>query len=128
MKNRYAKVRENVTVVFLVSRYFFLFYSDQPRLDTRVVITNLATFTSHLYSYSDVCPAQSMGLVRYPATTAPESGSRTVIAQCADNARRVSSSLSVTCSSTGSWSGSPRCQCNSGYDEVTIEGRQVCLG
>ena len=69
-----------------------------------------------------------MGLVRYPATTAPNSGSQTVTAQCADNARRVSSSLSVTCSSTGSWSGSPRCQCNAGYQTATIEGRQVCLG
>ena len=69
-----------------------------------------------------------MGLVRYPATTAPNSGSQTVTVQCADNARRVRSSLSVTCSSTGSWSGSPRCQCNSGYGEATIEGRQVCLG
>ena len=75
-----------------------------------------------------MCPAQSVGLVRYPATLAPDSGSTTVFAQCADNACRVSSSLSVTCSSTGSWSGSPGCQCNSGYDEVTVEGRQVCLG
>ena len=69
-----------------------------------------------------------MGLVRYPATPAPNSGATTVTAQCADNARRVSSSLSVTCSSTCSWSGSPQCQCNSGYEEATIEGRQVCLG
>ena len=76
-----------------------------------------------------MCPAQSVGLVRYPATPVPDSGSTTVSAQCADNARRVSSSsLSVRCSSTGSWSGSPQCQCNSGYDEATIEGRQVCLG
>ena len=69
-----------------------------------------------------------MGLVHYPATLAPNSGSTTVTAQCADNARRVSSSLSVTCSSTGSWSGSPRCQCNAGYQTATIDGRQVCLG
>ena len=93
-----------------------------------MVITNLATFTSHLYSYTDVCPAQSVGLVRYPATTAPESGSRTVIAQCADNARRVSSSLSVTCRSTGSWSGSPQCQCNTGYRAVNFSERQICQG
>ena len=75
-----------------------------------------------------MCPAQSVGLVRYPATQAPASGSIAVTAQCADNARRVSSSLSVICRSDSSWSGSPRCQCNSGYEEATIEGRQVCLG
>ena len=69
-----------------------------------------------------------MGLVRYPATLTPNSGSMTVTAQCADNSHRVSSSLSVTCSSTGSWSGSPQCQCNSGYMTATIDGRQVCLG
>ena len=105
---------------------FFLFHSEQPRSDTRSDI-DLATFT-YLYLYPDVCPAQSVGLVHYPATPAPNSGSTTVTAQCADNARRVSSSLSVTCSSTGSWSGSPRCLCNAGYQTATIDGRQVCLG
>ena len=71
-----------------------------------------------------------MGLVHYPATLAPNSGSTTVTAQCADNARRVSSSLSVTCSSTGSWSGSPRCQCNDGYEAVTVNvnEKQICQG
>ena len=69
-----------------------------------------------------------MGLVRYPATLAPNSGLTTVTTECADNARRVSSSLSVICSSTGSWSGSPRCQCNSGYEAVTVNYRQICQG
>ena len=81
-----------------------------------------------LLAAPEFCEAQSVGLVRYPATPAPNSGSTTVTAQCADNAHRVSSSLSVTCSSTGSWSGSPRCQCNAGYQIATIDGRQVCLG
>ena len=76
----------------------------------------------------EFCEAQSVGLVRYPATLAPNSGSTTVTAQCADNARRVSSSLSVTCSSTGSWSGSPRCQCNDGYVAVTVNNREICQG
>ena len=81
-----------------------------------------------VFADPEFCDAQSVGLVRYPKTLAPNSGSTTVTAQCADNARRVSSSLSVTCSSTGSWSGSPRCQCNAGYQTATIDGRQVCLG
>ena len=86
------------------------------------------SFTPNTPQPPVLCEAQSVGLVRYPATTAPNSGSTTVTAECADNAHRVSSSISVTCSSTGSWSGNPWCQCNSGYDEATIEGRQVCLG
>ena len=81
-----------------------------------------------VFADPEFCEAQSVDLVRYPATLAPNSGSTTVSAQCADNARRVSSSLSVTCSSTGSWSGSPRCQCNARYQIATIDGRQVCLG
>ena len=81
-----------------------------------------------MFADPEFCEAQTVGLVRYPATLAPNSGSTTVTAQCADNARRVSSSLSVTCNSTGSWFGSPRCQCNAGYDAVTVEERQVCLG
>ena len=69
-----------------------------------------------------------MDLVRYPTLLAPVSGSVTIAAQCAANAHKTSSSLSVSCSSTGSWSGSPQCQCNSGYQKTTIDGRQVCLG
>ena len=115
--------------MFLACHFFrhFSFYSEQPRLDTENV-TDLTIFTSHVYSYSDVCPAQSVGLVRYPATLAPNSGSTTVAAECADNARRVSSSLTVTCSSTGGWSGSPQCHCNTGYQTAIIDGRHVCLG
>ena len=81
-----------------------------------------------VFTDPEFCEAQSVGLVRYPKTLAPNSGSTTVIAECVDNARRVSSSLSVTCSSTGSWSGSSRCQCNSGYQTATIDEKQICQG
>ena len=69
-----------------------------------------------------------MGLVRYNATLAPASGSVTVTTQCADNARRTSSSLNAFCNSDGTWSGNPRCQCNSGYQIATVSGRQICQG
>ena len=95
----------------------------------RLFITWLYTNKLSLLADPEFCEAQSVGLVRYPATLAPNSGSTTVFAQCADNARRVgSSSLSVTCSSTGSWSGSPQCQCNDGYAAVTVNNRQICQG
>ena len=55
-----------------------------------------------VFADPEFCEVQSVGLVHYPKTLAPDSGSTIVTAQCADNARRVSSSLSVTCSSTGS--------------------------
>ena len=70
-----------------------------------------------------------IGLVHYPTTIAPASGSVTVTTQCADNAHRTSSSLSVSCTSRGSWSGTtPRCQCDTRYRAVTVGGRQICKG
>ena len=75
-----------------------------------------------------MCPAQTVGLVRYPTTQAPASGSLTVTTQCADNAHvRTGSSLSVGCSSSGSWTGTTsQCECNDGYRAVTVSGRQIC--
>ena len=70
-----------------------------------------------------------MGLVRYPCTLAPSNGTLSVTTQCADNAHRISSSLSVTCSSSGIWdSQTPQCQCDSGYQTATVNGRQICQG
>ena len=78
--------------------------------------------------FKAVCEAKSEGLVRYPATLAPTSGSVTVTAQCADNAHiRSGSNLSVRCTSTGSWSRVPQCQCDTGYHAVTLgNGKQIC--
>ena len=70
-----------------------------------------------------------MGLVHYPTTLAPVSGSVTVTAQCADNAHiRSGSSLSVRCTSTGSWSRVPQCQCDEGYQVDINDGREICQG
>ena len=60
-----------------------------------------------------------MGLVRYPTTLAPASGSRTVATQCADNAHLTSSCPNVECTSVGVWSGEiPQCECDEGYQAV----------
>ena len=65
-----------------------------------------------------------MGLVLYPATLAPD----TATAQCADNAHlQAGSSLTVTCSSTGSWTGqTPVCVCDTGYVANNGNGGQIC--
>ena len=80
---------------------------------------------------SSVCEATSEGLVRYPTTLAPVSGSVTVSAQCADNAHRTSSSLSVQCSYDGIWSyPPPECECNIGFSSVydSESEKDVCMG
>ena len=71
-----------------------------------------------------MCEAKSEGLVRYPTTLAPVSGSVTVTTQCADNANTTdSNTLKVTCDSHGNWSGVvPNCYCIEGYHEVTVNG------
>ena len=100
-----------------------------PRLEKMLhqFLLVLSVFSTATCSDCDVCPAQSVGLVRYPATLVPNSGSQTVTTQCADNASPTTS-LNVACQSDGSWSGSPRCQCNSGYRPTKPVGIQVCQG
>ena len=48
-----------------------------------------------------VCEAKSEGLVRYPTTLAPVSGSVTVTTQCADNANSNWSEGAEMCQSSG---------------------------
>jgi hypothetical protein len=68
-----------------------------------------------------LCEAVSEGLVRYPNWIAPLIGSETVSTQCADNAHRISTSLNVMCTSTGSWSGPiPVCECDDGHHVSTV--------
>ena len=71
-----------------------------------------------------------MGLVHYPSWLAPVSGSETVATQCADNAHRTSSSLNVSCTANGNWSGQiPVCECDDGYHVTTADhGRNICQG
>ena len=70
-----------------------------------------------------------MGLVDYPSTTAPETGTLTVTTQCVENAVESSPSLSVTCDSSGNWGNeTPRCQCREGHTRVNQSGIEICLG
>ena len=85
---------------------------------------------SRLIIYHHECRAQAVGLVRYPTTQAPASGTVSVTTQCAPNAQKSSSSLTVSCGSDGCWgSERPTCQCNVGYQMATnADGNQVCNG
>ena len=72
------------------------------------------------------CADQRVELAYYPATIAPA----TTIARCADNAHlETGSSLTVTCSSSGSWTGAiPLCKCDTGYEETIVNGVKICQG
>ena len=77
-----------------------------------------------------VCEGKIVGLVHYPTTVVPVNMSVSVIARCADNTHRTSSSLNVSCTSSGSsWSGTtPQCQCDTLYHAIAVGGRQICKG
>ena len=77
-----------------------------------------------------MCTAKSKGLVRYPTTLAPASGSVAVTAHCADNAIVTNStSLHVRCGANGNWTGvAPVCHCHDGYREITRNGTKYCQG
>ena len=71
-----------------------------------------------------------LGLVHYPTTLAPISGSRIVAAQCADNAHiRPGSSLNVMCVFNGTWFGLlPQCECDDEYHPKMVHNRLICKG
>ena len=99
----------------------------------RLICKVCKDYSSHIsivfISVLPACKARVIGLVHYPATTAPASGSVTVNTQCADNAHRTSSNLNVSCTSSGNWSGTtPHCQCDTGYCAVTVSRRQIFQG
>ena len=74
-----------------------------------------------------VCEGKTVGLVHYPTTIVPVNRSVSVTTRCADNAHKTSSSLNVSCTANGNWSGTtPQCQCDTGYHAVTVSGRQIC--
>ena len=111
MGDRYVKVRYNVASITCIQSFYNI------------------TFPIATCPDCDVCPAQSVGLVRYPKTLAPDSGSQTVTTQCADNASPTTG-LSVICHSDGTWSSSntPKCLCNTGYKAISDNGREFCQG
>ena len=71
---------------------------------------------SRLRVYHYNCPSRQEGLVLYPETPAPVSGSVNINIKCVDNA--VSNSTQVTCHSNGTWGPeNPVCKCRAGYEE-----------
>ena len=85
---------------------------DRDGNHLRGTCVSISRFTVFRYE----CPEKLVGLVNYPATQAPVSGTRSVTTLCVDNAHRSSSSLSVRCDSTGNWGNqNPQCECDDGY-------------
>ena len=79
---------------------------------------------SRLRVYRNNYKYREVGLVIYPDTPAPVSGSVTIDISCVENAV-VSGSARVTCRSDGTWGPENHvCQCRLGYEERETE----CVG
>ena len=89
-------------------------------------------FECIIYPDGDICQARSVGLVRYPATLAPVTGTDDVTVYCADNAHITSSARTVTCTANGDWiapTRAPVCECDTGYESATnADGVEICQG
>ena len=80
---------------------------------------------SRLLVHRYYCREKQIGLVRYPDTPAPITGSVSVDVLCADNAEN-SSSAAVTCDSEGQWGPEmPTCGCSPGY-EINMDPGDSC--
>ena len=83
---------------------------------------------SRLRVYHYICPSRQVGLVLYPETPAPISGSININVKCVDNAV-VSGSPKVTCHSNGTWGPDiSQCECNVGYAKITENMMPKCVG
>ena len=80
--------------------------------------TGACVAISRLRVHRYICPSRQEGLVLYPETPAPVSGSVNVQFTCVDNAYIPGSeSDTVTCNQNGTWSTKvPVCECNVGYE------------
>ena len=85
---------------------------------------------SRLRVYHYICPSRQGGLVLYPETPAPVSGSVNVQFTCVDNAHiSETESDTVTCHSNATWSTDiPPCECNLGYENKTENDVPKCFG
>ena len=73
--------------------------------------------------YRHNCKSMQIGLVLYPETPAPVSGSSNIDITCVPNAD-IFGSPQVTCDSDGEWGPqNPRCECRGGYEDTRRECR-----
>ena len=63
------------------------------------------------------CKTKQVGLVVFPETAAPVEHDLRVTASCKPHSSPITD-LTVTCDSTGHWSGSATCVCDPGYKKV----------
>ena len=108
---------------------FYFAIHDHSGTDGSTAVSGTCVHVERLIIYRHECPAKAVGLVRYPATQAPISGSVSVTTECASNSH-TSGRLAATCDSEGYWTDhSTLCECDLGYSEmIETQTSQNCTG
>ena len=102
---------------------FYLALQDFS-MDTSYHLYGACVSISRLIVYRHECHSKKVGLVYYPDTPAPSTGTCPTVAQCAENAHPTSS-LGLTCDFAGHWGDeNPQCECDAGY----VEKKGKCIG
>ena len=96
-----------------VERHVHLFKLDPSDTGFYVALQDTGTCVkiSRLRVYRYICPKRQVGLVLYPETPAPVSGSVNNDVTCVGNAV-VSGNPQATCHSNGRWGHNTRAKCN----------------
>ena len=113
---QFGRARPSRTSQAYLDKYNFTL--DPSDTGFYVAIRDVGTCVGilRLRVYRYICPSRQEGLVLYPLTPAPVSGSVNINIKCVDNA--VSGSPQVTCHSNGTWGPeNPVCKCRPGYEE-----------
>ena len=96
---------------------YFSLGSQYDRFYIAIEVDNTCFKLRGLKVSYNVCRSDPEGLVVYPDTPVGSSAT-TTSARCKDNAMVSSgSSLSVTCNTDGTYSGTPSCSCDGGHFE-----------
>ena len=109
--------------------HHFTLNSNETSFYIAIEDTGTCVIISRLLVYRHNCKSMQIGLVKYPETAAPVSGSRNINITCVPNAGNVVNadvcgSPPVPCDSDGEWGPqNPRCECRGGYEDRVTECR-----
>ena len=127
---QFGRARPSSTTQAYFETYSFTLDPSDTGFYVAIRDTGTCVEISRLRVYRHICPSHQEGLVLYPETPAPVSGSVNVQLTCVDNAY-ISESESdvVTCNYDGTWGNDfPVCECNLGYADITENKVPNCVG
>ena len=118
--DQFGRARPSSTTQAYFETYSFTLNSSDTGFYVAIQDVGTCVEISRLRVYHYICPSRQEGLVLYPETPTPVSGSVNVQFTCVDNAYILESENdTITCYNNGTWSTDiPVCECNVGYENM----------